>query len=64
MKFVRAITTDLSVGDTLIMISALDYLIADTERHEIDRAHAEKLRQKIITEVERQGVEVVDGFGD
>ena len=61
MRFVQPITIELKVIDTLTLISALDYLIADTERHEIDRAHAEKLRQRILNAVERGGVELEMG---
>ena len=34
--------------DTLIIADALRYLAKDTERHEIDRARAEKLREQIL----------------
>lgn len=58
MKFVQPITIELKVIDTLTLISALDYLIADPERHEIDRAHAEKLRQRILNKVQQGGIEI------
>ena len=61
MKFVQPITLELKIIDTLTLISALDYLIADPERHEIDRAHAEKMRQRILNAVERGGVEIEMG---
>jgi hypothetical protein len=60
MRYVQPITMKLKVIDTLTLISALDYLIADPERHEIDRAHAEKLRQRILDEVEKGGIEIGD----
>ena len=34
--------------DTLIIADALRYLAEDTERHELDRARAEKLREQIL----------------
>lgn len=58
MKLVKPINMEIKVIDSLILISALDYLIADPERHEIDRAHAEKLRQRILNEMEKGGIEV------
>lgn len=58
MKVVKPIKTTLSIIDTLTIISALDYLIADIERHELDRVHAEKLRQRILEEVEQGAVEM------
>lgn len=60
MRFVQPITMELKIVDTLLLISALDYLIADPERHEIDRAGAEKLRQRIMNEVEKGGIEIGD----
>ena len=60
MRYVQPITMKLKVIDTLTLISALDYLIADPERHEIDRAHAEKLRQRILDEVKKGGIEIGD----
>ena len=60
MKFVKPIKTELSVLDTLTIITALDYLIADIERHTVDRAAAERLRQRILNEVEQGAVEFSD----
>ena len=58
MKFVKPIKTQLSIMETLLIISALDYLIADIERHTVDRAAAERLRQRILNEVGQGAVEI------
>lgn len=34
--------------DTIIIATALQYLIDDTERHELDRARAKKLREQYL----------------
>ena len=60
MNYIKAINMDLKVIDTMVLIGALDYLIADTDRSEIDRAHAEKLRQKFDCELRKRGIEIGD----
>lgn len=41
-------TIQLKQADTLIIATALQYLIEDEERHELDRASAKKLREQIL----------------
>lgn len=60
MRLFQPFKIDVNLSDALILISSLDYLIADIERCEIDRAAAEKLRQRILNEAERGGVQIGD----
>lgn len=46
--------------DTLIIANALRYLINDEERHELDRATAESLRERIL----KYGASICKGGGD
>lgn len=48
---IEALSTEpiqLRQADTLIIATALQYLIEDEERHELDRASAKKLREQIL----------------
>ena len=58
MKIVKPITTTISVMDSLLIISGLTYLENDTERHEVDREGAKKLKDRILREMKEKGVEV------
>lgn len=50
---IKALSTEIILQvkqtDTLIIANALRYLIEDTERHELDRARAEKLREQYLS---------------
>lgn len=48
IKALSAETIQLKQTDTLIIATALQYLIEDEERHELDRASAKKLRKQIL----------------
>ena len=48
LKLPSADAVKLKQTDTLIIADSLRYLIQDTERHEIDRARAEELREQIL----------------
>lgn len=49
---IKALSTEnvpqLKQTDTLIIADALRYLVDDTERHKLDRARAEKLREQYL----------------
>jgi hypothetical protein len=61
MKAVKPININLSIMDTLLIIDGMDYIANDTERHEIDRAGAKRLKDKILNEVEAQAIEIERG---
>lgn len=48
IEALSAETIQLRQADTLIIATALQYLIEDEERHELDRASAKKLRKQIL----------------
>ena len=47
MKVVRPFSVNLSVTESLITIEGLDAIIKDQERHEIDRAIAQRPKDKV-----------------
>lgn len=64
MKVVKPFTVDLSVTESLLVISGLNYIINDKERHELDRELAKKLRDKILKLAKDNAIEIggrVDG---
>ena len=48
MKVVKPFSINLSVTESLIVISGLDTIVKDQERHELDRAIAQKLKDKVL----------------
>lgn len=60
MKVVKPFTLDLSVGESLIVISGLDAIIKDNEHHEIDKALAKKLKYKILELAHDNAIEIGD----
>ena len=58
MKVVKPFTIDLSVTESLIVISGLDMIIKDSERHELDKALAKKLKDKVLKLAEDNAIEI------
>ena len=63
MRIARPIKTTLGIGDTLLIISGLTYLIDDENRHELDRTSAKILRDRILQEVKKGGIETDEIYG-
>lgn len=57
MEF-KPIEVKLSAMQTILLIEGLNYMIADTERLEIDRIAAEKLWQKLVSELTERGIDI------
>ena len=57
MKIVKPFT-NLSVTESLIVISGLDMIIQDKERHELDKALAQKLKDKVLKYAEDNTIEI------
>lgn len=57
MKIVKPFTINLSVTESLIVISGLDMIIKDKERHELDKALAQKLKDKVLKLVKDNAIE-------
>lgn len=58
MKIVQPFNIDLSVSESLIVISGLDMLIKDKDRHELDKAIARKLKDKVLKLAEDNAIEI------
>lgn len=54
----KPIEIKLSAMQTILLIEGLNYMIADTERLEIDRIAAEKLWQKLVSELTERGIDI------
>lgn len=54
VKIVRPIKVVLSPMETLLLYSGLTYIMQDEERNPIDRKGAERLKQRLITEIHEQ----------
>lgn len=61
MKVVRPFSVNLSVTESLIVIDGLDALIKDQERHEIDRAIAQRLKDKVLKLAKDNAIEIERG---
>lgn len=61
MKVVRPFSVNLSVTESLIIIDGLDALIKDQERHEIDRAIAQRLKDKVLKLAKDNAIEIERG---
>lgn len=61
MKIVKPFTIDLSVTESLLVISGLDAIIKDRERHELDKALAQKLKDKVIKTAKDNAIEIERG---
>lgn len=57
MEF-KPIEIKLSAMQTILLIEGLNYMIADTDRLEIDRIAAEKLWQKLVSELTERGIDI------
>lgn len=57
MEF-KPIEVKLSAMQTILLIEGLNYMIADTERLEIDRIAAEKMWQKLVSELTERGIDI------
>lgn len=57
MEF-KPIEIKLSAMQTILLIEGLNYLIADTDRLEIDRIAAEKIWQKLVSELTERGIDI------
>ena len=55
MTYKKDITIDLNVAELLILIDGLDYAIADLEKSNVDRAYAEKTRQRLVNIRDKKG---------
>ncbi len=58
MKIVRPFNMELSVVESLLVISGLDSIIKDNERHELDKALAQKLKDKILELAKDNAIEL------
>jgi hypothetical protein len=58
MKVVRPFSVNLSVTESLIAIEGLDAIIKDQERHEIDRAIAQRLKDKVLKLAKDNAIEI------
>ena len=58
MKVVKPFSINLSVTESLIVISGLDAIVKDQERHELDRAIAQKLKDKVLKLAEDNAIEI------
>ena len=56
----KTIDVKLKVIDTMIIIEALNYMLKDDDRSEIDKEHAQKLKQKFANEWSQKGIEIGD----
>ena len=54
----KPIEIKLSAMQTILLIEGLNYMIADTERLEIDRIAAEKIWQKLVSELTERGIDI------
>ena len=54
----KPIEIKLSAMQTILLIEGLNYLIADTDRLEIDRIAAEKTWQKLVSELTERGIDI------
>ncbi len=61
MKVVRPFNIDLSVTESLLVISGLDAIIRDKERHELDKALAQKLKDKVLKAAKDNAIEIERG---
>ena len=61
MKVVRPFSVNLSVTESLITIEGLDAIIKDQERHEIDRAIAQRLKDKVLKLAKDNAIEIERG---
>lgn len=57
MKLVKPIYIKLGITETLLIIRGLSYIIDDMDAHPTDQKLAEKLKQRILYEVEAQSEE-------
>lgn len=57
MEF-KPIEIKFSAMQTILLIEGLNYMIADTERLEIDRIAAEKIWQKLVSELTERGIDI------
>jgi hypothetical protein len=58
MKVVKPFSINLSVTESLIVISGLDAIVKDQERHELDRAIAQKLKDKVLKIAKDNAIEI------
>ncbi len=58
MKVVKPFSVDLSVTESLLVISGLDAIISDKERHELDKALAQKLKDKVLKIAKDNAIEI------
>ena len=56
MTFKNDINIDLNVAELLILIDGLDYVIADLKKSNVDRAFAEKTRQRLVCIKDKKGL--------
>lgn len=58
MKVVKPFNIELSVTESLLVISGLDAIVNDKERHELDKALAQKLKDKVLKLAKDNAIEV------
>lgn len=58
MKVVKPFNIDLSVTESLLVISGLDAIVNDKERHELDKALAQKLKDKVLKLAKDNAIEI------
>lgn len=61
MKVVKPFNINLSVTESLLVISGLDAIVNDKERHELDKALAQDLKEKILKIAEDNAIEIERG---
>ena len=60
MNFIKNVDVKLTPAEFLLVINGLDYVIADNDRLNIDRALAEKTRQRLVNKGNQEGI-YIDG---
>jgi hypothetical protein len=58
MKVVKPFNIELSVTESLLVISGLDAIVNDKERHELDKALAQKLKDKVLKYAKDNAIEI------
>lgn len=61
IKPIKPFTIDLSITESLLVISGLDAIIKDSERHELDKALAQKLKDKVSKAAKDNAIEIERG---
>lgn len=56
MRYTNDVTIQLNIAELLVLIDGLDYAIADLDKSNIDRAYAEKTRQRLVNIRDKRGI--------